>query len=92
MKQFIIKLLHNLSDLLKNGGKRWSSIRFGFLLSVLLSNFIIFGVWSFLSITSMTMVPIDNSILVLYAISNGLHISGKLIQKPMENKNNKEEN
>jgi hypothetical protein len=87
MKDFWNKLLGNLSGLFRNGnGPNWSSTRFAFLLSVVLSNFSIFGVWIYLSLLNGQMLPIDDSILMLYAICNGLLSATKLIQKNMEKK------
>ena len=86
MKKFFSKLISHISSLFKNGGEHWSSTRFAFLLAVVLSNFVIFGVWMGLSIVSKTILPVDNSVIILYAICNGLLSATKLIQKPMENK------
>jgi len=90
IKDMFDKLLHNMSDLLKNGSPRWSSMRAAFLLAVLISNFAIFGVWVSLSVRGGAVLPIPESVIFLYAISNGLSIGGKLIQKPLEKKKDSE--
>jgi len=87
MRTFFTKLLTKLSGMLQNAGPRWSSTRFAFILAVILSNFIIFGLWLGLSINQQELLPIDNSILILYGLANGISFGGKLIAKPMEGKN-----
>jgi hypothetical protein len=84
MKIFFNNLFHHISSLFKNGGPHWSSTRFAFLLSVIISNFSIFGMWIFLSVINNTLLPIDNSIIMIYAICNGLLSATKLIQKHQE--------
>jgi hypothetical protein len=85
MKKFFGKLFSHISSLFKNGSPYWSSTRFAFILSVVISNVSIFGLWIFLSIMNNMLLPIDSSIIVIYAICNGLLSAAKLIQKPMEN-------
>jgi len=89
VKDIFDRLLHNFSDLLKNGSKRWSSLRFAFLLSVVISNLAVFGVWVGLSIASNIMLSIPESVIVLYCAANGISLTGKLVQKPMEKKADK---
>jgi len=80
------KILSNLSSLFKNGGKNWSSMRFAFMVAVLLSNFCFFGLWVGLSIKNNELMKVPESVIVLYALANGISYSGKLIQKPIEKK------
>jgi hypothetical protein len=82
--KFIDKLLSHTSSLFRNGGPDWSSTRFAFMLSVVISNIVVFGVWVGLSIAAGVLLPIDSSIIVLYCIANGISSATKLIQKQQE--------
>ena len=87
MKQFLNKLLSKVSSLFKDGSSiDWSSARFAFLVSVIISNLAIFGIWVGLSIINNVVMPIDASVLTLYGLANGISFTGKLIQKNMESK------
>jgi len=86
MKNFINKLLSRLSSLFKNGGVNWSSVRFAFLLAVILSNFSFWGVWVGLCIYKLTIMAIPESVIVIYCLANGIAVGSKLVQKPMEKK------
>ena len=63
-----------------------SSTRFAFLLSVLLSNFIIFGSWLGLSIYFGKLLEIPESVIILYGIANGISVTGKMFQNWVEGK------
>lgn len=82
--KFIDKLMHKLSSMLKNGGNNWSSVRFAFLLCVIFSNFSFWGIWSALSIYKGSMQTIPESLIVIYALANGISYVGKIGQKRME--------
>lgn len=82
--EFIDKLLHNISGIFKNGSDRWSSMRFAFILSVIISNNIIFGAWIGLSFMKHKLVEIPESVLVLYALANGISYAGKTTQRYIE--------
>ena len=86
MKNFWNKLLSRLSSLFKNGGVNWSSVRFAFLLAVILSNFAFWGIWSGLSISKKELQLVPESVIIIYCLANGIAVSSKLIQKPMEKK------
>lgn len=76
--------------LLQEGKDSLSSTRFSFLFSVLVSNISIFGCWLILSCISNTILPIPESVVVLYGLANGLSFSGKVFQRWIEGKNEKE--
>ena len=84
MKALITILMQNLSGMLKFSGTRWSATRFAFLFAVILSNLCIFGLWVVMCILKQDILPIDNSVVVLYAVANGISFGGKVIQKNME--------
>jgi len=86
MKQFIDTLLHRLSSMFKNGGEHWSSVRFGFLTCVVLSNLCFWGVWTGLCLSKGAIQTIPQSVIVLYSLANGISYFGKVGQKRMENK------
>lgn len=86
--KFIDRLLHNLSDMMKNGGTQWSSMRVAFTYAHFLSTTLILGLWFGLSIASGQLLPIDSSIIILYGTMTGLGYGGKISQKYLEKKNN----
>lgn len=57
-----------------------SAGRFGFLLSVVLSNVVVWYAWLFVSIWTRTMVDIPEGVYITYAIANGVAFTGKGIQ------------
>jgi hypothetical protein len=57
-----------------------SAGRFGFLLSVILSNVVVWYTWLFVSILTRTMVDIPEGVYITYAIANGVAFAGKGIQ------------
>lgn len=80
----MLKLL--LSILKENGSDNLSSNRVAFLISVILSNIIIFGTWCILSFINNELMSISESIIVIYGLSMGLSFGGKILQKNMETK------
>lgn len=81
------KLLSKLSSLFKDGKDHlWSSTRFAFIITVILSNLSFWGVWIGLSVYRHELQPIPDSVVVIYCLANGIASSLKLIQKPMESK------
>jgi len=74
--------------LLKDGPGSLSSTRFAFLCTVLFSNIILFGLWLGLSIYSCQLMPIPESVIILYSLANGMSLTGKVIQKYLEGKSN----
>ena len=88
MKNFWNKLCSKVSSLFKDSGiDSWSSNRFAYLFTVIISNLSIFGVWIGLSIASGSLIDINWAVLTLYGMANGLTITSKLISKKMETKN-----
>jgi len=84
MKNFINKLLSKLSSIFKNGSANWSSVRFAFIMTVVLSNICFWGIWVGLSIYQNKILEIPQSVIVIYGISHGLSFGSKLVQKKME--------
>jgi hypothetical protein len=80
------KLISKISSLFKNGGPNWSSIRFAFIVSVMLSNFAFWGIWTGLSIYNGEIQKVPESVIVIYCMANGIAVGSKLAQKPMEKK------
>ena len=83
---FFNKLISKLSSLFKNGGSNWSSIRFAFIIAVILSNFAFWGIFTGLSIYKQEIQKIPESVIVIYCMANGIAVGGKLTQKTMEKK------
>jgi uncharacterized membrane protein YraQ (UPF0718 family) len=65
-----------------------SSIRFAFLVSVLLSNIVMWYAWLFLSILKMELVDIPDGVVYAYAAANGISFVGKAAQSFAERKTN----
>jgi hypothetical protein len=84
--KFWNKLLSRLSSLFKNGGTNWSSVRFSFIVTVIISNICFWGIWTGLSIFQNTILTIPESVIVIYCLANGIAVGSKLVQKPMEHK------
>ena len=61
-----------------------SAGRFGFLLSVILSNVTVWYAWMFVSIWTRTMVNIPEGVYITYGIANGVAFAGKGIQSLTE--------
>ena len=68
-----------------DGKSSVSSTRFSMLLCTLLSNLTIFTVWTYLSLTKGIVMEFPDSVVYLYAVANGISITGKLVQKKLEN-------
>ncbi len=83
-------LLDKLSSMLqeRGGDTAWSSVRFAFIFSVLLSNTVIFVSLLVLVISDTTFPDIPEGVLWLYALANGISFAGKITQKFKENTNN----
>lgn len=62
----------------------WSSIRFGFIFMMLLSNLCVWLTWVAICAITGTMVSIPESVLGLYAIANGIGFGSKVRQKGKE--------
>lgn len=79
-------LLENLNGLLQEnaGNGAWSSTRFVFVFTVLLSNIIIFSALTVLIIKDGKFPDVPEGILWLYAIANGVAFTGKVTQKKSE--------
>lgn len=84
--EFFDKLCGCVSSLFKDKGDGWSSNRAAFLYTVFISNILILGVWTGLSIYNKQLIVMPESIIVIYCLANGLVTASKLIQKPMETK------
>jgi hypothetical protein len=57
-----------------------SAGRFGFLLSVVLSNVVVWYTWLFVSIWTRTVVDIPEGVYITYGIANGVAFMGKGVQ------------
>ena len=68
-----------------DGTSSVSSTRFSMLFCTLLSNLTIFTVWTYLSLTKGIVMEFPDSVAYLYAVANGISITGKLVQKKLEN-------
>ena len=68
-----------------DGKSSVSSTRFSMLFCTLLSNLTIFTVWTYLSLTKGIVMEFPDSVVYLYAVANGISITGKLVQKKLEN-------
>lgn len=81
---FFNRLFNRVSSLFEAEGNCWSSTRFIFVFSAMLSNIVIMGGWLGLSIYANQLLPIDSSIIILYCLANGITATTKLIQKGQE--------
>lgn len=57
-----------------------SSGRFGFLLSVIMSNVAVWYTWIFICMWTKTMINIPDGVWMTYAIANGVAFAGKGVQ------------
>lgn len=62
----------------------WSSVRFGFIFMMLLSNLCVWWTWVAICAIKGEMVSIPESVLGLYAIANGIGFGSKVRQKGKE--------
>lgn len=87
------RLAWYLSSMLKtDGGKdAWSSARFTFVFTVLLSNIIIFVALAVLLIKESKFPDVPEGVLWLYGVANGISFAGKVSQKFRETKTPTEE-
>ncbi len=63
-----------------------SAGRFGFLLSVILSNVVVWYAWLFVSTWTRTMADIPEGVYITYGIANGVAFAGKGMQSFAERK------
>lgn len=78
MKEFLSKIFNRIDSIFKNGGNNWSSQRIMSMSLVMLPII----VWTVLSLKSLTMAPIPESVVVVI----GLGLTGKVVSKHAENK------
>lgn len=86
-------LLNKLSSMLEENTSvnSWSSTRFAFLFSVLISNILIFGTVVYETILTGKVPDVPDGALFLYMAANGISFAGKVTQKINELKNSKTE-
>ena len=68
----------------EDDSKWWSSMRFGFIFMMLLSNLCVWLIWIVICSIKGEMVSIPESVLGLYAIANGIGFGSKVRQKGKE--------
>lgn len=76
-------IFHKLSAMLQENATSeiWSSTRFAFIFSVLISNIVIFVSVAILIFQNGTIPDIPEGVLFLYALANGIAFTGKVVQK-----------
>jgi hypothetical protein len=81
-----MNLLAKLSSLLQDGSgdQMWSTTRFSFLFTVLISNIVIFGVWAAVCYHTRQIVSIPSGVLSIYLAANGITATSKIVQKHFE--------
>jgi hypothetical protein len=86
---YMKNLLKKFSSLLQDGSgdSAWSTTRFAFLFTVIISNVVIFGVWVAICYHKREIVPIPSEIVTLYSLANGITAASKVIQKRFESNN-----
>ena len=75
------------------GNGAWSSTRFAFIFSVVISNVAIFSIFIYESIKNNQIADVPEGVLWIYALANGISFAGKVSQKfkeVKEEKNDKE--
>ncbi len=79
-------LLEKIESLLheNNGDWQWSSNRFGFLLTVILSNFCVWLPFLYLSFKNGMLVDIPSNVVTVYVAINGVAGAYKYFQKTKE--------
>ena len=82
-----MKIRECIASLLKDSPDSLSSTRFAFLFSVIVSNISIFGICIGLCIWVGEILPIPDSILLLYCLGNSISFGGKVLQKFFEGNN-----
>lgn len=65
----------------------WSSMRFSFIVMMLISNLCFWGIWVAVSIIKQDLVSIPESVITIYILANGLGYGSKLTQKKIEETN-----
>ena len=86
MKKIIRRLDEMLMDTTKN--QKWSSKRFTFLFTVLVSNIAFWIPFIIITILNWEFPTVSMSIVYIYGMANGFAIGGKLIQRHEETKEN----
>ena len=84
-------LLNKLSSMLEENTsiRAWSSTRFAFIFSVIISNVLIFGVIAYETILTGKVPDVPEGAIWIYALANGISFVGKVSQKIGELKNEK---
>lgn len=85
------KLLNKLSSMLEENAavNAWSSTRFSFIFSVVLSNVVLFTLIGYETISTGKVPDVPEGAIWIYALANGISFSGKVFQKLGELKNSK---
>ena len=80
-------LMSKLSAMLQETGpdEAWSSTRFSFIVTVLVSNFIVFGLIAYNTILTGSLPDVPEGLIWIYALANGISFAGKVAQKFKEN-------
>jgi len=87
------KLMSKLSSMLTDGTDNlWSATRFSMLLAVVLSNVLVLGVWTYLSLKQGKILDIPWNVITIYTAANSVTIGGKVLQKKYESANNNNAN
>lgn len=86
MKKLIRRFDEMLMDTIKH--QKWSSKRFTYLFTVLISNFAFWIPFIIITCTTGNFPVVDMSIVYVYGMANGFAIGGKLIQRHEETKEN----
>lgn len=78
-------------SLLSSDPKSSSAMRASFLLSAVVSNLFVFILWAVVSLKQGALANIPDNVIWLYALANGIAVTGKVVQKQIEENANKEE-
>lgn len=69
-----------------------NTVRVNLIFTAIISNLSIFGVWIILSSIKGELLPIPESIIILYTAANGIALTGKTAEKIQEQKQNTTDN
>lgn len=85
------KLLDKLSSMLEENtaANAWSSTRFSFIFSVILSNVVLFSLIGYETVLTGKVPDVPEGAIWIYALANGISFAGKVSQKLGELKNSK---
>lgn len=77
------KLLNKLSSMLEENApvNAWSSTRFSFIFSVVLSNVVVFSLIGYETILTGKVPDVPEGTIWIYALANGISFAGKVSQK-----------